>query len=155
MNEQMTEQIAREVLRRMETQRPNALLIGDMPQTDLGFRYDHGSYSAVVIGSISMAKLLYFSYDKVYTALAEGKSVYLYEGGLPHRKTPVQNRLLHSRLLAAERNLKQLGIQFVGAAAQGKLISAAEARRLRASGLPLPPGCRLTPLAREILEGET
>lgn len=155
MNEQLTEQIAREVLRRMEPQRPNARLIGEKPEYDLGFRYEEGSYSAVVIGSVSMAELLYFTNDAVYQALAEGKSVYLYEGGLPHRKMPVQNRLLHSRLLAAERNLKQLGIQFVGSSAQGKLISAAQARRLRASGLPLPPGCRLTPLAREILEGET
>lgn len=155
MHEALTEQIAREVLRRMEPTRPNALLLGDTPDIDLGFRYDTGSYSAVVIGSLSMGKLLCFDLDPVYAALAEGKAVYLYEDGLPQRRMPIRNRLLHSRLLAAERNLKQLGVQFVGSAAHGRLISAEEARRLLRTGGTPPVGCRLTPLAREILEGGT
>lgn len=155
MDEAFTEQIAREVLRRMEPARPNACLLGDKPTVDLGFRYDAGSYSAVVIGSLSMGKLLCFDLEPVYEALAAGKPVYLFEDGLPQRKAPIRNRLLHSRLLAAERSLKQLGVQFIGSAAHGKLIAADEARRLLRTGGTPPAGSRLTPLAREILEGGT
>lgn len=49
--------------------------------------------------------------------------------------------------------MKQLGVQFLGDAS-GPLLTAKEVRRLLDEGASLPAGSRLTPLARDILEGK-
>ena len=49
--------------------------------------------------------------------------------------------------------MKQLGVQFLGSSAS-PLLTAAEARRLLAAGTLPPAGQRMTPLARDILEGK-
>ena len=59
------------------------------------------------------------------------------------------NRALWSALLAAERRLRALGVQEL--AQKSALVTAEEARRLLHSGLPVTG--RLTPLARDVLEG--
>ena len=127
-----------------------ALLIGKEPGQELGFRYvTEGAFDAVVIGSLSLSELIRFREERVLTALAEGKPVYLYTPGLP--EVP-KNRALAGSLTAAQRELKNWGVLFTDGGRK-KLITAEEARLLRSTGHQPSPGAVLTPLAKEILEG--
>ena len=127
-----------------------ALLVGKEPGTELGFQYvQDAPYDAVVIGSLSLSQLLRFRENAVLEALAEGKTVYLYTPGLP--ETP-RNRALAGSLTAAQRELKNWGVLFTDGGRK-RLITAEEARILRAAGRVPAPGAVLTPLAREIMEG--
>ena len=127
-----------------------ALLLGREPGTELGFRYvSEPPYDAVVIGSLTLSQLLRFREEPVLTALAEGKPVYLYTPGLP--EVP-KNRALAGSLTAAQRELKNWGILFTDGGRK-RLITAEEARILRAAGRQPAPGAVLTPLAKEIMEG--
>ena len=107
------------------------------------------SYDAVVIGSLKLSELLHFREERVLSALAEGKSVYLYTPGLP--ESP-KNRALSGSLTAAQRELKNWGVLFTDGGRK-KLITAEEARTLRSAGRQPAPGAVLTPLAKEIMEG--
>ena len=127
-----------------------ALLLGKEPGMELGFQYVREQpYEAVVIGSLSLSQLLRFREEQVLTALAEGKPVYLYTPGLPEAP---RNRALAGSLTAAQRELKNWGILFTDGGRK-RLITAEEARILRAAGRTPAPGAVLTPLAREIMEG--
>ncbi|MGN1026708.1 MAG: hypothetical protein ACI4P4_09910 [Faecousia sp.] len=127
-----------------------ALLIGQEPLMPLGFSYVREKpYDAVVIGSLTLGELLRFREEQVLAALAEGKSVYLYTPGLP--ESP-KNRALSGSLSAAQRELKNWGVLFTDGGRK-RLITAEEAKQLRASGQSPGPGAVLTPLAKEILEG--
>ena len=127
-----------------------ALLIGREPGENLGYEYvKEGSFDAVVIGSLTLGQLLRFREERVLTALAEGKPVYLYTPGLPEAP---KNRALAGSLTAAQRELKNWGILFTDGGRK-KLITAEEARALRSAGRRPSPGAVLTPLAKEILEG--
>ena len=125
-----------------------ALLIGREPGADLGLEYiREGPYDTVVIGSLELGQLLRFREERVLTALAEGKPVYLYTPGLPQ----VKNRALAGSLASAQRELKNWGVLFTDGGRK-RLITAEEARILRNAGQRPGPGAVLTPLAREILE---
>ena len=127
-----------------------ALLVGKEPGTELGFQYvQDAPYDAVVIGSLSLSQLLRFRENAVLEALAEGKTVYLYTPGLPEAP---RNRALAGSLTAAQRELKNWGVLFTDGGRK-RLITAEEARILRAAGRMPAPGAVLTPLAREIMEG--
>ena len=127
-----------------------ALLLGKEPGLELGFQYvQEEPYDAVVIGSLSLSQLLRFREETVLQALAEGKPVYLYTPGLPEAP---KNRALSGSLTAAQRELKNWGILFTDGCRK-KLITAEEARILRATGRQPAPGAVLTPLAKEIMEG--
>ena len=127
-----------------------ALLLGKEPGLELGFQYvKDAPYDAVVIGSLSLSQLLRFREETVLEALAEGKPVYLYTPGLPEAP---KNRALAGSLTAAQRELKNWGILFTDGGRK-RLITAEEARILRAAGRTPAPGAVLTPLAREIMEG--
>ena len=127
-----------------------ALLIGKEPGGELGFSYtDREPYDAVVIGSLSLAELLWFREERVLTALAEEKPVYLYTPGLP---AAPKNRALAGSLTAAQRELKNWGVLFTDGGRK-RLVTAEEARALRSRGAHPGPGAVLTPLAKEILEG--
>lgn len=127
-----------------------ALLVGKEPGMALGFAYVQESpYEAVVIGSLTLSQLLRFQDEKVLEALAEGKPVYLYTPGLPEAP---KNRALSGSLTAAQRELKNWGVLFTDGGRK-RLITAEEARILRAAGRQPSPGAVLTPLAREIMEG--
>ena len=127
-----------------------ALLIGQEPLMPLGFSYVREKpYDAVVIGSLTLGELLRFREERVLAALAEGKSVYLYTPGLP--ESP-KNRMLSGSLASAQRELKNWGVLFTDGGRK-KLITAEEARALRAAGQMPSPGAVLTPLAKEIMEG--
>ena len=117
---------------------------------ELGFRYvAQPPYDAVVIGSLTLGQLLRFREERVLEALAEGKPVYLYTPGLPEAP---KNRALSGSLTAAQRELKNWGILFTDGGRK-RLITAEEARILRAAGRQPAPGAVLTPLAKEIMEG--
>ena len=128
----------------------NALLIGQEPSLELGYRYvREPPFEAVVIGSLSIGQLLRFREEAVLSALAEGKPVYLYTPGLP--ESP-KIRALAGSLTAAQRELKNWGVLFTDGGRK-KLITAEEARLLRSTGRRPSPGAVLTPLAKEIMEG--
>lgn len=127
-----------------------ALLIGTEPGQELGFRYvQEPPYEAVVIGSLTLSQLLRFREEPVLSALADGKSVYLYVPGLPEAP---KNRALAASLAAAQRELKNWGVLFTDGGRK-RLITAEEARILRSQGKSPGPGSVLTPLAKEIMEG--
>lgn len=127
-----------------------ALLIGKQPDRDLGFHYvTQGSFDAVVIGSLSWGQLLAFREEAVFSALAEGKTVYLYTPGLPQSD---KNRALSASLAAAQRQLKSWGVLFTDGCRR-HLVTAEEAKQMRLRGQRPAPGAVLTPLAKEILEG--
>ena len=157
MNERLIEEVVAEVRRRQALGQPAALLLGRAPVRELGFHYvQEGDYAAVVIGSLTACQLLHQPDETVTQALLMGKPVYLCPEGLEYRQySHTSNRVLWSRLLAAERQLKQLGVQFLERNANGgngKLLTADEVRRLLKEGLPIEG--RLTPLARDVLEGK-
>ena len=127
-----------------------ALLIGREPAMELGYRYvSEPPWDAVVIGSLTLSELLRFREERVLSALAEGKPVYLYTPGLPEAP---KNRALAGSLTAAQRELKNWGVIFTDGGRK-RLITAEEARTMRAAGRVPAPGAVLTPLAREIMEG--
>ena len=127
-----------------------ALLLGREPGTELGFQYvSEPPYDAVVIGSMTLSQLLRFREEPALTSLAEGKPVYLYTPGLPEAP---KNRALAGSLTAAQRELKNWGVLFTDGGRK-KLVTAEEARILRAAGRLPAPGAVLTPLAKEIMEG--
>ena len=128
-----------------------ALLIGREPEWTLPYAYvKEPPYDGVVIGSLTLSQALRLSDDRILQALAEGKPVVLYTPGLP---AVPGNRALSASLAASRREMKSWGIVFTDGA-QRKLITAQEARVLRASGKQPGPGAVLTPLAREILQQE-
>ena len=73
---------------------------------------------------------------------------YLYTPGLPEAP---KNRALAGSLTAAQRELKNWGVLFTDGGRK-QLITAEEAKALRAAGRRPSPGAVLTPLAKEILE---
>ena len=126
-----------------------ALLIGKEPQAELGCSYvREGEHDGVVIGSLELSRLLRFREEPVLQALAEGKPVLLYTPGLP--ESP-KNRALAGALASAQRELKSWGVVFTDGGRK-RLVTAQEARDLRAQGKRPGPGAVLTPLAKEILE---
>lgn len=126
-----------------------ALLIGTEPPCPLGYSYvSDGTYDAVIIGSVTLGQLLHFNQEEVLSALAEGKPVILYAPGLPEAP---HNRALSAAIASARRELKNWGVVFTDGGRK-QLVTAEEARALRARGQRPAPGAVLTPLAREIFE---
>ena len=126
-----------------------ALLVGTEPDRCLPYAYvKEPPYEGVVIGSLPLSQALHLTDDRILQALAEGKPVILYTPGLP---TAPGNRGLSAAMAASRREMKAWGIVFTDGA-QRKLITAQEARALKAAGKYPGAGAVLTPLAREILE---
>ena len=129
-----------------------ALLIGKEPVADLGYDYVPAEpYDAVVIGSLTLSQALALREERVLEALALGKTVVLYTPGLPEAP---KNRALAASLASSRRELKSWGVVFTDGS-QRRLITAQEARAMRAGGVRPAPGAVLTPLAKEILERES
>ncbi len=130
---------------------PKALLVGKEPLQDLGFHYVCAApYEAVVIGSLTAGQLLSFGEEAVLDALLAGLPVYLYSPGLPTGSN--KNRHLETELGAAVNRLRSWGVLLTDGNSRRRLVTAQEARRLKAQGERLPAGCILTPAARDILE---
>lgn len=127
-----------------------ALLIGREPGSDLGFSYTaEPPYDAVVIGSLTLGQLLRFRDERVLEALAQGKQVLLYTPGLPESS---RSRPLAGSLSSAQRELKNWGVLFTDGGRR-RLITAQEAKLMRQRGQRPGYDAVLTPLAKEILEG--
>ena len=128
-----------------------ALLIGKEPSADLGYEYvTDGEFEVVVIGSLSIGELIKFRNERVLSAIAEGKAVYLYTPGLP--ESP-KSRALAASIAASQRELKNWGVLFTDGVRK-RLVTAEEARQLKRMGKLPGAGAVLTPLAKEILEGQ-
>ena len=126
-----------------------ALLIGREPEASLPYTYvSEAPFDTVVIGSLPISQALRLSDDRILEALAQGKPVVLYTPGLP---AAPGNRALSAALAASRREMKAWGIVFTDGA-QKKLITAQEAKAMKAAGKFPGAGAVLTPLAREILE---
>ena len=129
-----------------------ALLIGNDPGTALGYSYVSAPpYDGVVIGSLDIAQQLYFSCSAALDALAQGKPVILYTPGL---QDAPGNRALAATLASRRREMKSWGVVFTDGG-QRKVITAQQARQMRERGQRPAAGAVLTPLAKEILEGQT
>ena len=108
-----------------------ALLIGKAPDRALPYDYvTEAPFDAVVIGSLPISQALRLSDERILQALALGKPVTLYTPGLPEAPG---NRALSASLAASRREMKSWGIVFTDGA-QRKLITAQEARALKAAG---------------------
>ena len=127
-----------------------ALLIGKEPENNLPYTYVQAPpFDAVVIGSLPLSQALRLTDDRILQPLAEGKPVTLYTPGLP---SVSGNRALAASLAASRREMKNWGIVFTDGG-QKRLVTAQEARALKAAGKHPGAGAVLTPLAREVLEG--
>lgn len=125
-----------------------AFLVGKEPNIALGFEYvRYGDHEAVVIGSLEIGEMLRFQNPEALRALAEDQPVYLYTPGLPQ----VKNRSLAASLATAQRELKNWGVIFTDGGRK-RLVTAQEAKMMRAAGQRPEFGAVLTPLAKEILE---
>ena len=98
--------------------------------------------------SLPLSQALRLTDERILQALAEGKPVVLYTPGLP---AAPGNRGLSAALASSRREMKAWGIVFTDGA-QKKLITAQEARSLKAAGKYPGAGAVLAPLARESLE---
>ena len=128
-----------------------AYLLGREPDRDLCYIYaKEPPYDAVVIGSLTLSQALRFCEENTLQALAAGKPVILYAPGFPEAPG---NRALGASLASARRELKNWGILFTDGGRK-RLITAEEARAMRKAGRLPSPGAVLTPLAKEIMEGE-
>ena len=126
-----------------------ALLIGREPEIDLGYSYvAQPPYDAVVIGSLTLGQLLQFNQETALEALALGKPVMLYTPGLPEAP---KNRAMAASIAGARRQLKNWGVVFSDGQHR-HLITAQEAKAMKAAGRRPPPGAVLTPLAKEVWE---
>ena len=133
-------------------QEPRALLIGEAPPTKLPYALvQEKPYEAVILGLLRPGQLLHMPSDDVCEALLEGYPVFLWSPQ-PYRSAKFC-RALFRELSAAEQHLKQLGV--LSLEAPGRLVTAQTARALLQQGKMPGPGCRLTPLARDILEGKS
>ncbi len=152
MDEALARRVEDEVLRRLNV--PAALLAGSAPPETLGYRLvREPPCEAVIVGSLEPGELLAGGPPAALDALLRGLPVYLWEPGLRHRAfAATANRALWARLQGAERELRRLGVRFYGAPGAKRLVTAEQARALKASAQPPPPGAVFTPLAREILE---
>ena len=145
------EQLTQEVYRRLQEHKPRVLVIGESTELAPGYdRVYHKLYDMVLIGGISAAGLLHMPSEEVCRALLDGKPVFY--SPAQSWKGNIQARPLCRALQAAEQRLLSLGVQMWKPA--GRLVTAEAARAMLLLGQTPPPGCPVTPLARDILEGK-
>ncbi len=136
----------------MEQGKKRALLIGEAPEDFRNYIYvNEKPYDAIMLGVLPPGELLHMPNDPVCRALLDGIPVFLWHRQLHH--TGSGARTLRRELRAAERRLTELGVQVLGTGKQ--LITAEIARQLVKTGCRLPENCRMTPLAKEIMEGKS
>lgn len=140
------------VWQRLTEGKPRALLIGEAPEDYHKYNYVNTEpYESVFLGILPPGDLLHMPDDTVCRALLAGIPVYLWPEQ-PY-KYAVHGRLLCRELKAAEERLKRFGVVPVGIERQ--LITAEMARKMVLSGEKSELNSRMTPLARDILEGRT
>lgn len=145
------DQLTEEVWKRLQNQKPRAFLVGTQPEELEGYTFvQEPPYEAVVLGILAPAELLHMPSEIVCEALLKDIPVYLWEG--QHYKTAKTAKALCRALAAAEQKLILFGVRYLGT--HRKLVTAQEARILFRLGQRPEQGARLTPLARDILEGK-
>lgn len=145
------EQLTDAVLQRLQQGKPRALLIGKLQEIDHNYNYvNEKPYEAVVLGTLTPGQLLQMPTDAVCCALLEGVPVYLSSRQMWHGSK--RAKALCRELAAAEQRLFRLGV--IPLEQPDHLITATRARELTRLGQTPKPGCRMTPLARDILEGK-
>ena len=146
------DQLTDAVLQKIAAQKPRALLVGESPEIDSNYIYvNETPYEAVILGVLSPGELLHMPNDAVCCALLKGMPVYLWQHQ-PWRKSTAA-RLLCRELSAAEQHLYRLGVLPLDDSSQ--MLTAKRARELLQQGKRPSPNCRMTPLARDVLEGRT
>ncbi|MBP3633039.1 MAG: hypothetical protein J6J43_00505 [Oscillospiraceae bacterium] len=145
------EELTDAVLQKLGEKKPRALLIGDAPMIDHNYNYvNEKPYEAVVLGRLAPGQLLHMPSDAVCCALMEQIPVY-YDPDQTFRSCKTA-RALCRELAAAEQRLYRLGV--LPLQRSGQLLTAARARDLVLQGKRPASNCRMTPLARDILEGK-
>ena len=137
------------VLQKLNEGKKKALLIGNAPEIDHNYNYvNEKPYEAVILGRLSAAQLLHMPNDAVCDALLEEIPVYLCR---PQAWQDCKKaRGLCRELLNAEQRLLRMGV--VPMERTQKLLTAQDARRMLCQGERPADGCRMTPLARDILD---
>ena len=145
------DQITEAVWERLSERKPRMLLVGEPPDGLDRYQYvKEKPYDAVLIGILHPAELLRMPCAVVCDALLEEIPVYLWADQPFHRAKKA--RALCQELARAEQNLRKLGVELLGM--QKKLITADDARKYLKFGQKLPVDCRMTPFAKDILEGK-
>ena len=145
------DQLTDAVLEKISANKPRALLIGEQPIVDHNYNYvNEKPYEAIVLGTMTPGQLLQMPTDAVCCALLENIPVYLSMYQPWHGSKTA--RALCRELASAEQRLLRLGVLPLQTA--GRLVTAMEARQLLSQGKRPEGNCRLTPLARDILEGK-
>lgn len=145
------DQLTDAVLQKLHGERQRALLIGNAPEVDHNYNYvNEKPYDAVVIGELAPGALLQMPSNEVCDALMEEMPVYYWQQ--QKWRSCKTARQLCRELAAAEQRLYRLGILPMDRA--GRLLTAQEARELLRLGKKPHSNCRMTPLARDILEGK-
>ena len=144
------ERLTEAVLQKLNEGKKRALLIGKMPDVDDNYNYvNEKPYEAVVLSELSPAQLLHMPDEAVCDALMEEIPVYL------RRPQAWQScktaRGLCRELHNAEQRLLRMGV--IPMERPQKFVTAQDARRMLQQGERVPHGCRMTPLAKDILEG--
>lgn len=146
------DQLTDAVMQKIAAQKPRALLIGGPPEIDCNYNYvNEKPYEAVVLGTLSPGQLLHMPNDAVCCALLEQMPVYLWQHQLWRKSTAA--RLLCRELAAAEQHLYRLGVLPLDDS--DRVLTAKSVRELLQQGKKPSPNCRMTPLARDVLEGKT
>lgn len=144
------DRLTEELWQRLQQERPRALLLGEVPEDLQKYFYvNEKPYEVIVIGKLTPAQLLQMPSDPVCTALLEGMPVYLTPQ--PWHKGNSASALRRD-LQAACQRLLRYGV--MPCREEGHLITAERARAMAAAGERPSRGSRLTPLARDILEGK-
>lgn len=144
------EQLTDALLEKLAQQKPRAYLIGTMPKVNDNFYYvNKKPYDAVVIGLLQPGQLLRMPSNTVCCALLQGKPVYFC--AQQSWRSAGHAKALCRELSAAEQRLYKLGA--LPLEQSGKLLTAQEARTMRQLGQKPEATRRMTPLARDILEG--
>lgn len=142
--------LTEEIWQQLQSARPRALLLGEAPEDLQKYFYvNEKPYEAIVIGRLTPTQLLQMPSDPVCMALLEGIPVYLSpQLWIKGRTAPALRRDLQ----AACQRLVRYGV--LPCREEGNLITAERARAMAAAGERPSPGTRLTPLAKDILEGK-
>ena len=144
------DRLTEELWQRLQQERPRALLLGEAPEDLQKFIYvNEKPYEAVVIGKLTPAQLLQMPSDPVCMALLEGIPVYL--AVQPWCRGSSASALRRDLNRACQR-LLQYGV--LPYREERYVITAERARAMAAAGERPSKSCRLTPLAKDILEGK-
>ena len=139
------------VWQRLTAEKPRALLIGTAPFNYHNYIYvNQEPYEAIVLGILSPGKLLHMPDEQVCQALLDGVPVWLWRDQ-PHHTCDRSHPFCRA-LYDAEQRLIRYGVRWIGA--KPRMITAETAAWMVKNGQLPPAGSRMTPLAKDILEGK-